>query len=125
MCFPPLFLPGICLQLAIIFPCSPAPWSCAQLCVMAGYSSKEKCSPRSNMADSLQSLLVITMPLDFQGDPVTGPQSSLGHLMTGKVDLYIGETQKTGSILTDPSPAWSPDKLPDSFEPSSSSAGRK
>lgn len=40
----------------------------------------------------------LTMPLDFQGEPVTGPQSSLGSLMTGKVDFYIGETQKTGSI---------------------------
>lgn len=48
--------------------------------------------------DSLQNLWSLTMPLDFQEDPVTGIQSSLGHLITGKVDLYIGETQKIGSI---------------------------
>lgn len=80
-------------------------------------------SPKATwQTDSLQNLWSLTMPLDFQEDPVTGIQSSLGHLITGKVDLYIGETQKTGSISLTLVQHGGPDKLPDSFEPSSSSA---
>lgn len=86
---------------------------------------KRNAVPRSNMADSLQSLLVIDHATGLPGRSChwSSEQPRASHDWAGR--FIHRRNAKDWLHLTDPNPAWSPDKLPDSFEPFSSSAGRK